>query len=480
MVAGFNQGNSEETLTFYGGLTTIGGVHIVYGCGDTGFVFDLGLGLSRAYFAADVRVKPDHGIRSFLLTRMAPPVLDLYNPDLFEGIGETELQRIWGCESFPKFSSLHTFVSHIHQDHMALLPSLRPGLPVWMHRDAYAVHRAIVAAGEYMDTPADIRIVEDRQTVDFGPFQVEFIEVDHDTPGVTGFIIHGPQSKIAFTADWRRHGRHAYRMDRFIERCQAAQVDVLITEGTRLRPDTLFQKPKDRFELDVAKECKRAMLETDGLVYVNILARNVERVADLIVAAKEAGRILVLDESTATLWQEASQHIDALKSHQALAIDHAVIRVLAIPGWSQGPVPQCVSELSYERISLEEIIADKGRYAVYLIYPHTPLLAELEVPGEASAASIYVHADGNPLTPNDEILHRWLQQFGVQYRYCATGGHAAPQEISALTEAIGPSVVIPLHSQHPTLFDSRGVTKVYPSLGESIVLPKLLGKLATV
>ena len=72
------------------------------------------------------------------------------------------------------------------------------------------------------------------------------------------------------------------------------------------------------------------------------------------------------------------------------------------------------------------------------------------------------------------MLHRWLTEFGVQYHYCATGGHAAPQEISDLTERIQPKVVIPLHSMHPTLFDSRGIPRFYPVYGETVKIDKLI------
>ncbi|MFD0681306.1 MULTISPECIES: MBL fold metallo-hydrolase [unclassified Paenibacillus] len=468
-----------ESLTFYGGLTTIGGVHIVYGCGDTGLVFDLGM--TWGLYAGETRIQPEHGIRNYLLTRMAPPVTGLYHPDYLGDVGEAELKGVWGKESLPSFDKLHGFVSHIHQDHMALLPALRPGIPVWMHRDAQAVYRAVIAAGEYGDTQADIHTVQDREIVNFGAFSVEFIEVDHDTPGVTGFIIHGPKYKIAFTADWRRHGRHPYRIDGFIERCRSAKVDVLITEGTRLRPDTLFRKPKDRFEQNIAVECRRAMEDTNGLVYVNILARNVERVADLIVRTREAGRTLVMDESTAVLWHEAGPNVEVLRNHPALEIDRDIIRVLKNPEWSKGPQPKESVELPYKTITISEITTNRRQYAVYLIYPHTPLLAELESMGEQGCtAPIYVHADGNPLTPTDETLHRWLKEFGVDYRYCATGGHAAPQEIADMAEAIDPRILIPLHSVHPTLLDSRGVKRYYPTPGESITLDQLVGQVTSV
>ena len=53
----------EERLTFYGGQTTIGGVHIMYSAGDTGIVFDLGMAFG--FFQGDVSVQSDHGIRAF-------------------------------------------------------------------------------------------------------------------------------------------------------------------------------------------------------------------------------------------------------------------------------------------------------------------------------------------------------------------------------------------------------------------------------
>lgn len=127
---------------------------------------------------------------------MAPPVLGLYDPALLGDVGEAELAQVWGKDHLPQVDNLHGFVSHIHQDHMALLPSLREGLPVWMHRDAYAVYEGVVAAGEYDGTQADIRLIDDGQIVDFGTFRIEFIEVDHDSPGLRASLFTDRSIKL--------------------------------------------------------------------------------------------------------------------------------------------------------------------------------------------------------------------------------------------------------------------------------------------
>lgn len=465
----------EDRLSFYGGMNTIGGVQIVYGYADTGLVFDLGLPMG-GLFNDRVRTKAPEGARHYLLTRAAPPLPNLYAPEATRDLTLANLRDVWKREELPQYGKLKVFVSHIHQDHMALLPYVAEGTPIYMSKDAYAVYRAVVASGEYPDTPGDIIALDDLQEIaldDEGAARLKIVEVDHDTPGCSGFILTTASgTKIGFTADWRRHGRHAYRMDRFIELCRDEKVEILITEGTRLRADTLFRKPADRLELDVAPRYREVAGQAGGLVYVNILARNVERVADIIVATKEAGRRLVMDESTAAFWYEANRvGIAALTGNAALALAEDVIRVLPT---INSPAIDDGLKLPYRTLTAAEIVESKSKYAVYLPYYQLPLMAELETMCDRSEPSHYVHADGNPLAPNDETLLRWLTEFGVQYHYCATGGHAAPQEIGDLAERIGPKTVIPLHSVHPTLFDSRGISRFYPTYGETVQINKLI------
>ncbi|WP_166242636.1 MBL fold metallo-hydrolase [Paenibacillus turpanensis] len=468
---------AQEMLSFYSGLNTIGGVHIVYGSGDAGFVFDFGLAM-RGFFTEQVKTNPPHGIRHHLLTRSAPPLLNLYEEEAMEGITLDTLKQVWNQPELPQYETVSVFVSHIHQDHMALLPYLREGIKVYMSRDAYSVYKAIIAAGEVPGTKADIIALDDLETIALPGFpegdRFQIVEVDHDSPGCSGFLLHTADGRsIGFTADWRRHGRHAYRMDRFAQMCRDQQVDLLITEGTTLRADTVFRRPAQRLETDVAAVYANVMNDAPGLVYLNILARNVERVADIIMAAMACGRTLVMDESTAAVWHVAvTEGIRALEDHPALEAAREVVRVL--PTATTLPVDPAV-ELPFATVTLEQITSDKRAYTVYLPYYQLPLMAELECFGDRSTRSHYVHADGGPLTPSDETLHRWLTEFGVQYHYCATGGHAAPQDITALIQAAAPRQVIPLHSVHPSLCDSAGIARYFPVYGETVVLDQLIG-----
>ena len=378
---------SADQLSFYSGMNTIGGVQIVYGYENMGFVFDLGLAM-RGLLNDPIKTKAPEGARHYVLTRSAPPLLNLYPAEATRDLTLPQLQDVWKRSELPQYDNLKVFVSHIHQDHMALLPYVAEGTPIYMSKDAYAVYRAVVASGEYGDTKGTIIALDDLQEItldDEGKVRLKIIEVDHDSPGCSGFILTTASgAKIGFTADWRRHGRHSYRMDRFIEICRSEEVEVLITEGTRLRPDTLFRKPVDRFETDVAVRYSEVIEQAQGLVYVNILARNVERVADIILATKDAGRTLVMDESTAAFWYEANRvGIAAMTGNPALTCAEDVIRVLPT---LNSPTIDSSLALPYQTISLSEIAANKERYCVYLPYYQLPLMAELECSGDRSHA----------------------------------------------------------------------------------------------
>jgi len=463
----------ETKISFFGGLNTIGGVHIVVGRGDTAIVFDLGLS-TRFMFSESVRAGAKSGVRSYLLSRSAPPMLNLYTKAAIGDMTMERLKQVWRADELPTYSNLHAFVSHIHQDHMGLHPFINENVPIYMHKDAHAVHKAVVAAGEYPDTPAKIHPADDLQTIELGDgLSIQVVEVDHDTPGVSGLLIRDGENTIAFTADWRRHGRHPYRLDRFAKMAKEAGAKLLITEGTTLRPDTLWRKEPKRQEVDVARVFQKTMEESKGLVYVNILARNVERVADIIMAAKNAGRKLVMDESTAVLWQTAiAEGIAALEGNPALEAHKDVIRLMQV---AEAGAKELSTPLSYEVVDFAEIAANKAAYAVYLTQKQLPRMAEFETLGDLTHMSSYVHADGNPLNDRDETVRYWLNYYNVQYIFCATGGHAASYEISDLIEAVAPKVVIPLHSNHPTLVDSRGAARFYPMYGETLPLAQIIG-----
>lgn len=252
---------NPEQLTFFGGLETTGDVQFLYGRGSKALLFDFGIqhkGLVDAsYIFTHDAVCPTLGrdVRQYMLGRMAPPILELYDAEQVDTLSRDDIRKAWNGINVPNYEEIRIFIGHMHQDHMALLPYAHEGITIYMNRDSYTLYRGIVASGEYADTKANIVPLEDLSIIDFGPFTMQIIEMDHKSLGASGFIIESSDYTTAYTGDWRRHGRHPERIDHFIEMCRRKdKIDILITESTKVQSIHQGMTRASRHESDVIAE----------------------------------------------------------------------------------------------------------------------------------------------------------------------------------------------------------------------------------
>lgn len=458
----------QDMLTFFGGVDESGGVQIVYGRGSKAMLFDFGTAhhclLDPAYLNTNDPVRPTPGreARQYLLGKMAPPLLDLYSPEYVQGLDPDTLRMVWNDRDFPTYTDLSIFISHIHQDHMSLLPFARQGIPVFMHKDAYSLYRGIVYSGQYPGTAANLIPCDDQSVLDFGDFSVQIVEMDHNTPGTSAILIESPEHKIAVTGDWRRHGKHPERIDRFIELCRRKGIDLLLTEGTRVGRGA--QSANSRTEAKSLSLFSAVLEESEGLVYLQTSPRDLERIADLIQLASDKGRRIVMDGSVAAIWHSASREgVAALENHPALL---ASLQVM------EGTIPDGV-DLPYETISLEDVARRKNEFVYMMGFPNLGLWIELETMGGKPGTSHYVQAS-NSIKLNHPKLAQYLHTFGITGHAIDNKGHAAPEEISDLIEQIAPRVVIPIHTLHREQLDTRGVKAYFPERGATLSLSQLL------
>ncbi|CAG7616797.1 MBL fold metallo-hydrolase RNA specificity domain-containing protein [Paenibacillus allorhizosphaerae] len=462
---------SSDRLTFFNG--TVGtGVQVLYGNGGTGLLFDFGIphrGLIDAFNVATfdpIRLFPRRGARQLLLGGMAPPIMELYDEAQIDQPLKRSVQQLWGNKSFPEYDSLSVYISHVHQDHIAILPYAREGLKVYMSRDTHSLYRGIVASGEYGDTKAAIVPLDHLTKVDFGGFIMHMIEMDHDATGAAGILIESSEFKIAFTGDWTRNGYHPERIDRFIELCRTKEVDVLITESTHPKPG-----PERATEPDVVKKYINIVKEAEGMVYFQSLPRNVERMTNCIHEAVTAGRHVALDYGLAVLWSETLRSgIKALEGHPVFDVMDTV-RIV------EATVPDGMP-LPFGAITVEEMIRRKSELVYFLTYPSLPMLIELETMGDRSARSHYI-VGNSPMNPDQQVyLEKYVAQFGMALHKIGTSGHASAAALSDLIKRISPKAVIPMHSGNPRALDTAGVPVYYPERGETIAVRELIASAA--
>ncbi len=453
----------EPSLTFVKGLNTIGGVQILARAATSAVCFDFGAtpNPAGALFSRYSPAPPTGVLAAHLRAGMAPLVEGLYDPAQLAGGGVGAVcaplrgdgQLLGAAPLIEDIDTLGVFVSHIHNDHCGLLPFVAPDVPVIMSADGAALHAGLVETGELAATPAHIHGLVDGARTRVGDLEFELAGVDHDIPGAAGFIMAVGDRRIAWTGDWRAHGHAPERMVAFAQR--AVGVDVLITEGTTLRPDASPTRPLSEAEL--AQRVDHLLTGTDGLALITPYQRNLERLAALRDVAAAHGRTLVLRADTIAGWRSATRHGLTGPDPDDVTKPVAVLD----DGTYDGPGMA---------VGIEDIRQQRDGFLVELQVPDRWIALAMGVgPGD-----LLVHCNGEPLGPwaaaEWTSLTAWVRELGLDFVWLDSGGHATPDDLAWLVGAVRPGAVVAVHSAHPELFPRTDVPLVLPRSGQVMAL----------
>ncbi|MEF3302149.1 hypothetical protein [Paenibacillus sp. GYB003] len=460
----------EGKLTFFGGVGKSGGVQVLYGKGNEAVLFDFGVEHSSLLFPKQltlyepVGATPGRELRQYLLGGMTAPLLQLYDPEHIRGLDTAKVRQVWGDRDFPHYGQISLFVGHMHTDHIAVLPYAKSDIPVYMNRDAFSLYRGMVAGGHISDTAARITACDDLSVVDFGEFTMQIVEMDHNATGAAGIIIDDGSHKIAYTGDWRRQGKHPERIDRFIELCRNKGVDLLLTEGTRLPADPSAAVSRQMTEDELLARYSDIVDEADGLVYLQMSPRDLERMADMIAIAAERGRKVVMEASHAVIWHTANREgLRILEGHPALEAD---IQIVDATVTDKMAAP-------YKTISLERLAERKHEYVYFFKFPDLAHMIELETLGNLPGRSHFIQSDYSVKLDHPDMA-KYLNTFGIIGHTLCNGGHAHPEAIADMIERIAPKAVVTLHSRHPRSQNTRGIYAYYPEKGETVAVSSIL------
>jgi ribonuclease J len=385
----------------------------------TGLKFAIDHGGARAMFEMGIEHAP--GAMPFSLGLEPRPGREL--PDLLAvGVAPrgTGVLGAWDRRT-------HLFLSHLHLDHVALVHCVHPDVPVYYPERMEPLRDACVRAGYLRWREPPGTPVPDRGRVRVGEIEVEFVAVDHDVPGATGFLVRTPDLALAFTGDHRWHGFHPELTERF---AQAARgVRVLLQEAVSLgwdRPVDLDPDAVPEPELceeDVVRAFGEVLERATGLVAVNLYPMNRLRVHAFGAACAARGRVLVLERQAATMadWPLVLEDVGA-------------------------------------------VLHRPSRYCVQLDFASLPTLIDLRPP----AGSIYVHSNGVPLGPYDpayRVMLSWVQALGLELVCLGSSGHSRPADVRRMVELVRPGVVLPVHSRRPEALLVPGVPTLVPEVG---------------
>ena len=490
-------------ITVYGGAREIGGNQILLRDGDTSVFLDFGyrFSISNEYFFSDfLKLRDSNGLNDYFEMNAIPPIPEIYRTDYLRHDGYAGPIR-------PVDAVL---ISHAHMDHTGQLNLLNEETPFYASDVTIEIMRQMEAASNQMHNIEDgekfgyyenskgkpSRIEKARsgrprwehplssKPGGIGPLDIEMIRVDHSLPGAAAYIIRTSKGTIAYTGDLRFHGKHPEYTKNFVEKAASEGIDLLITEGTRVARKQDLQKEEERkkegdynnltpddFETEGDIEAGVSGYIADvgkGMVIVNFPERDIDRLMSFYRAAVDSDRILAISPQQAmimtalyekNLLERGKDIANPLKDeHLRIFVRRAGYGEVcdrngsAADTWQQDYASVGFKEFIIEHqdriVCWKDLRAEPERYVLSLNNYYITELIDLRPP----EGSLYIKSSTEPFDMDMELdwqkLTRWLARFNLLkgMKTAHVSGHASRDEIREMVEAIGPGMVMPVHT----------------------------------
>lgn len=423
---------NKTTITFYNGLTTIGGPMIEVAYNKSHILFDLGM-----VYRPELKL-PDEKYSTLIKNQLIGDVPDFYDPEV---TGKSINTTRW--------EHAGAYISHLHLDHSKAMNLLAPEIPLYASENTAKLLPVLNENGDFLLPAANhesnytrpIIAAKFGKPIQIGELTMTVWQSDHDAYGASGLIIQSPDKKISYTGDIRLHGYHKAWVEKFIKHAQNS--DVLIIEGTGVSfPERMgqeFSGPKDEVEL-IGDIVNLIIKNPNRQITFNTYPTNIDRLLQII---DKSPRQVVLHAKRAHLLKKA------------LNID---IPYYYLPG------EKIFDELKPELvIDYDTLLKDTQRYFWQVDANYDKLKAN----------GLYIHSNAEPLGDFDPAYRPFiaaLHKNNIEFVALRNSGHADDNELQQIIAGVKPKILIPVHTLHPELERNPFGTRILPKRNQTITL----------
>lgn len=504
-------------VVIYDGANTIGGSKIHIEENGNGLFLDFGMNFAKysRYYEEFITERTARGIYDLWHLGLIPK-LNIYRADLIPRDLTSEVIQ------YPKVPVNAVLISHAHLDHVGNIALLDENIPIVGSPTTITILKALndtAASGGHfgMEIPyykvrknkdeegyileADrkahypsrkVILTEKAEQLDeflFHPirptkkiipnevktlgeeglgFEVRAFPVDHSIYGATAYIVEGDVS-LAYTGDFRLHGKNGDETKKFIK--AAKNASVLITEGTRVGRE----EHENVSEREVHENALKIVEEAKGLVIADFSARNFERLETFKKIAEKTGRELVVTAKDAYFLHalkmvDGADRLENLRIYGNFKATQQKWETLVVWG-----------NYSDYYVSPFEIRRNPENYILCFSFYDMPHLLDVMPDG-----GTYIYSSSEAFGEEQEFsflrLWNWLQYFGFEvhgFKVDKSGkpifekglhasGHISREELREVIGEIDPDYIIPVHTENPRWFEANwGEKAVILENGES-------------
>jgi ribonuclease J len=339
------------------------------------------------------------------------------------------------------------FITHAHEDHIGALGLLWPRLKVPVYARRFTAVLGRLKLEENGHPGNTITVMRPRpETVEAGPFRVQFVPVAHSIPESAALIIDTPAGRIVHSGDFKLDETplvgEGWNPDLFREIAAERPVKALMCDSTNV-----FSLHPGRSESTLRDPIRALIAGASGMVVATTFASNVARLRTLAEAAQAAGRSICLLGRAMKKMVSAAQEAGVLTDFPRTlspeeALDVPRNSLLLIVTGSQGERRAASAQLS------------RGKYlGMQLKEGDMFLFSSRTIPGNERDVLRIMNA-------LSEMGVDVVDETGGLYH---VSGHANRPDLETVHDILKPSILIPMHGEHrhlrahARLAEARGI-----------------------
>jgi ribonuclease J len=324
-------------------------------------------------------------------------------------------------------------LTHGHEDHIGALPFVLPQLPpVPIYGTALTLGFVREKLKEYeLDASTDLRVVQPRQKVTAGAFEVEFLRVAHSIVDGCGLAISSPEGAVIHTGDFKLDqtpvdGELTDLVS--FARYGEAGVLALMADSTNVEREgyTLSEKLVGDAFNEIFHGCT-------GRIIVAAFSSNIHRVQQVVEAAAAHGRKVLLNGRSMIANVQIARELGYLRIPDELLID-----LKELPRLPKEEICMITTGSQGEPMSALTRIAMDDHKQIKLERGDTVILSSRFIPGNEKTISDLIN----------HLYRRGAEVFHEKVSEVHVSGHASQEELKLMLNLVRPRFFIPVHGEY--------------------------------
>ncbi len=322
-------------------------------------------------------------------------------------------------------------ITHGHEDHIGALPYILPRLNVPLYCTKLTAGLVQVKLKLHKFRDATIHVIEERESFEIGPFQIETFHVSHSIPDGVGMAITTPVGMVVHSGDFKMDPNPVDgEMTDFAKLGELGKRGVLALLSDSTNADSPGHTPSERVIEDTFA---RVFSLAEGRIIVATFASNISRIQQAIDAAKRFERKVCIvgrsiQDNVKMCVELGYLEVDPNRFIRADELDdYASSEVLIVCTGGQGEPTSALAKM-----------ANREHKQVTLKKGDTVILSASAIPG------------------NEEMINRTLNNlfregtivYYDRFMDVHVSGHASQEEQKWMINLVRPKYFIPIHGEY--------------------------------